>query len=63
VTHRLTPALLAACLLSAACTSAGPTVEPGPTPPAATPGVVLDQAQDVADRLESREAELEALIP
>ncbi|MBN2112752.1 MAG: hypothetical protein JW785_01345 [Acidimicrobiia bacterium] len=63
MTHRPTPALLAAGLLLAACTSAGPTVEPGPTLPAATPGVVLDQAEDVATRLESREAELEALVP
>jgi len=59
-------AALAAAVCLSACASAAPpptTAPPSSIAPAGTPGAVLDQAQQVADQLGQREADLESMIP
>ena len=56
--------VVAAALLSA-CTSASPTAttQPPPAEGAGTPMEVLDQARDLAEQLEQREAQLGSIAP
>ena len=57
---------IAAALLLSACASATPTATTRATPapnPQSGPVVVLDQAREVADQLNQREAELESIAP
>jgi uncharacterized lipoprotein YmbA len=57
---------IAAALLLSACSSAAPTTTTRATPaanPQSGPVVVLDQAREVADQLNQREAELESIAP
>ncbi len=58
-------ALVVVAALLSACASASPTAttQPAPADGAGTPIEVLDQARDLAEQLEQREAQLGSIAP
>lgn len=57
---------IVAALLLSACASAAPTATTQPAPAAdraGTPSAVLNQAREVAEQLNQREAQLESIAP
>ncbi len=66
MTARRTLASILAALLLGACASSTPTATTLPTPAAdraGTPTAVLNQAREVAEQLDQREAQLESIAP
>ena len=66
MTPRRALAAVLAALCLGACAAATPAPTTGPAPAldgASTPAAVLEQAREVADQLEQRQAELETMVP
>lgn len=61
----LHPAWVGVALLLSACASAPPTAttQPAPADGAGAPIEILDQARELAEQLEQREAQLESIAP